>query len=141
MIVKQHLDRIMENLFIQPVGNGYIDCICPKKSINRFIDEMDKIGISITEFTWWCFVDEGHEPCGMGGPINKYGSGWFSEIGMESTCKFSNNKELKKYLLYIYPQSNEYKECYTPAFWLDVPEDWKNPHQESIKKVNIETEQ
>ena len=38
MIVKQHLDSIMENLFIQPVGNGYIDCICHNKSINRFID-------------------------------------------------------------------------------------------------------
>lgn len=28
------LDGVLEKLYVQPVGWGYIDCICPKSSIH-----------------------------------------------------------------------------------------------------------
>ncbi|MHB1130932.1 MAG: hypothetical protein ACYC4L_00905 [Chloroflexota bacterium] len=96
-IDKYILDWTLEQLHVQPVGRGYIDCICPKANIAGFIDAMNKLGIRITEFTWWCFVDEGHKSCGYGGPSNRFGPGWYSEIGMATTYEVSSNEEARKY--------------------------------------------
>ncbi len=117
---KTVVDRIMEKLQIQPVGNGYTDMICPVQNIGEFIDCMEELGITIIGFTWWCHVHGHHQPCGLGGPRNRYGDGWFSEIPMDKVICFESNEKLKQYLLVDYPGSHEYKECYVPAFWLDV---------------------
>ena len=116
---KNDLQRIIDELHIQAIGNGYIDLICPKENAGKFIDEMDKLHIKIIGITWWCHVTEGHEPCGTGGPKNKFGPGWYSEIPLTDLIRFESNKELRQYLLKEYPASKEYKECHMPAFWLE----------------------
>ncbi len=93
--------------------------ICPVQNIGEFIDRMDELGIAIKGFTWWCHVHGYYQPCGLGGPRNRYGDGWFSEIPMNKIICFESNEELKHYLLVNYPDSHEYKECYVPAFWLE----------------------
>ena len=113
------LEIIFEELDIQSVGNGYIDLICPKENIGSFIDNMNSLGIKITGFTWWCHATNSHRACGMGGPKEKFGNGYYSEIYMESVIKFNSNEEFRKFLLEEYPNSDEYKPCYTPAFWID----------------------
>lgn len=122
---KSVLDTVIEKYKIQPVGNGYIDLICPWQSVNDFIDELTQHNIKITGFTWWCHAVGEHNPCGMGGPKNKFGDGFFSEIEMGRICEFSSNKDVKSFLLYEWVNSDDYKPCYVPAFWLDVPKDWK----------------
>ena len=117
---KAAVDTIMEKLHIQCVGNGYVDMICPTQNIGEFIDYMEELGITIKGFTWWCHVCDGHQLCGLGGPRNQYGDGWFSEIPMNKVICFESNEKLKHYLLVDYPNSHEYKECYVPAFWLDT---------------------
>ena len=112
------IDDILKRLHIQPVGNGYIDLICPVENISEFIDCMEQLCITIKGFTWWCHVHGGHEACGLGGPRSRYSDGWFSEIPMDDIIRFDSNEELKHYLLEIYPNSPQYKECYVPAFWL-----------------------
>ena len=112
------LDRIIRELHIQPVGNGYIDLICPPENIGAFIDHMEELHIPIEGFTWWCHVRDGHHPCGMGGPLNRYGEGWFSEIYMKDILRFDDYNSLRCYLLEEYPNNPEYKPCYVPAFWL-----------------------
>ncbi len=121
--LKKEIDKIIEKLKIQPIGNGYIDCICPMENAITFIDSMTRLNINITEFTWWCFVDDKHEPCGMGGPKNKYGNGWYSEVCMDKIFQFSSNDEIKRYLLYEWNNSDIYKSCFVPAFWLDIPDE------------------
>ena len=63
----------------------------------------------------------------MGGPQNRYGTGWYSGIPMDSILEFQTNVDVKNYLLSEWPRRNDYKSCFIPAFWLDVPDDWKNP--------------
>ena len=119
-IVKR-LNEIFDEFHVQSVGNGYIDCICPKESIEGFISELDKLNIKIEGFTWWCFSNENHPPCGMGGPKNKYGEGFYSEMGNSGLIKFQSNEEYKHYLLENFQKSNDYKDCLRPGFWLKLP--------------------
>ena len=115
----EHLKKVMDDLHIQPVDDGLIDLICPKENIEAFIREMDKLRIKIVGFTWWCHVIEGHTPCGMGGPKDRLGIGWYSEIPMGDVIRFDSNEQLRHYLLEVYPASADYRPCYTPAFWLE----------------------
>jgi hypothetical protein len=117
---KDTIDSVIMKLHIQPVGNGYIDMICPIENIGEFIDSMEQLGVKIKGFTWWCHVCGCHQPCGLGGPKNKYGDGWFSEIPMGEIICFESNEKLKQFLLEDYPKSKEFRKCYMPAFWLDV---------------------
>lgn len=116
-IKSKAIKKVIDNLHIQVVGSGSAELICPKENVEKFIDEMDRLHIRIKGITWWCYVTDGHEPCGMGGPKNRFGSGWYSEILMD-LLRFDSNQQLRKYMLEIYPSSEEYKACYTPAFWL-----------------------
>jgi hypothetical protein len=124
---KEHLDKVMEDLQVQPVGSGYIDCICPSRNIGMFIDSLNKLDIKISELTWWCFVDDAHEACGLGGPPNRFGTGWYSEMPFQETLKFSDNEKVRNFLLSEWPKSRDYQACYTPGFWLVVPKEWRNP--------------
>lgn len=113
------IKTIFEKLKIQPVGNGLIDLICPIENADLFITEMDKSGIIIKGFTWWCHVTGDHKPCGMGGPKNKFGEGWFSEVlPMGEVITFENNEEYRNFFLYEWKKSSNYKPCFCPGFWL-----------------------
>lgn len=117
---QKELEMIIEQLHITRVGTGYFELICPKNSIIEFIDEMDRLHISITGFTWWCHVTEGHEPCGMGGPRDKFGDGWYSEIKMFAFTSLSCNQAYRRFFMTEYPNSFDYKPCFVPAFCLET---------------------
>lgn len=114
------LDEIIKRLHLQCVGSGYFEMICPANFILEFIDEMDKLNIDITGFSWWCHVTDGHEPCGMGGPCDIYGDGWYSEIEMFAFTSLGSNAAYRRYFTIEYPNSKEYKPCRVPAFSLEA---------------------
>lgn len=113
------VDKVIKRLHIQPVGNGYIDMICPKENIAAFVNEMDALGVRIYGFTWWCHVTDDHKPCGLGGPHDKYGDGWYSEISvLGDVVAVESNDDVRRFFLETYPESKEYKPCRVPGFWL-----------------------
>lgn len=124
--LKRKIDDAIIQYHIQPVGCGYIDCICSIENVEGFIDCMIRLGVQITMFSWWCHVTENHKPCGMGGPVDSYGDGWYSEIEMGKTYEFSSNQQMRDYLLFTWKSEKLYKPCYVPAFFLNVPKRWKN---------------
>ncbi|WP_203364727.1 hypothetical protein [Bacillus sp. REN10] len=81
-----HLEHILTLYKVQPVGNGYIDCIVMKNDLKGFIKEITTLGILITDVSWWCYVKPTNDnestecPHGMGGPESEYYEGWFSEL-------------------------------------------------------------
>ena len=113
------LEAILERLHMIPVGSGFFELICPQSSIAAFLDEMDRRQIQIAGFSWWCHVTEGHEPCGMGGPRDKYGDGWYSEIELFGFSSLDSNDAYRRYFTLEYPQSRDYRPCRVPAFSLE----------------------
>jgi len=157
-VLEQNKNKIitkLELLFtkykVQPVGNGYIDCIIMKNNLERFIEEVSNLGILISDISWWCYVNPNHSghPHGMGGPKSIHYDGWFSELQNEL---FSlDEKQLyrllisfDKQLIYIINLKtldrikdllqipfkyapNKYiseNKCVQPGLWLLVPDDW-----------------
>ena len=122
---KRHLDEIIEKYNVQPVGWGYIDCIVTFDNVFDFINDLSEVNISITGVTWWCHCKDENSGCphGMGGPVSKYYSGWFSEMWYP-LVEFENNQQVVFYIKN--PADNEILECFVPALWLDVPDDWEN---------------
>ena len=114
------LEDIIERLHMVRVGHGYFEMICPKDSIIEFIDKMDELHINITGFSWWCHVKEDHEPCGMGGPLDRYGNGWYSEVEMFTFTTLGSNDTYRRYFTIEYPNSKDYKSCRVPAFSLEI---------------------
>ena len=109
----------LEDLKIQPVGDGLVDMICSPKYVDGFVALCTASGIRIQGFTWWCHVVEGHEPCGMGGPKSKYYDGWFSEIPMDEIIRLADNESYKAFFENVWPTDPQYHHCYWPAFWLE----------------------
>ena len=124
--VQKKLDQLIHQYQIQPVGIGYIDCITSRENIVEFIKEVSALKIPITHLTWWCHCKSSENgsncPHGMGGPINQYGDGYFSEI-QSDYIPFESNEEILPFL------QNEFAKlpkCFVPGFWLKVPDEWRN---------------
>ncbi len=71
--IVDQLDKSIAKYKVQPVGNGYIDCIVMKDNLDGFIKEISDLGILISNASWWCYVypNESNNtgcPHGMGGP-------------------------------------------------------------------------
>ena len=122
---KEELDKLIERCRITPIGNGYIDLICPKEYIKEFIEGLSKLEISIMGFCWWCNVTGKHKPCGMGGPKNKYNDNWYSEVQTGEIITFKSYEEFLNYLTIEWKNEIGYKECYVPGFWINVPKEWE----------------
>ena len=109
--------EMFSKLKVTRVGD---ECICPIENAAEFIDGMSEKNIKIPCFSWWCYVSEGHKPCGMGGPRNVHGEGWYSEICADDAIfEFENNEEMKKFLLQEWSKSPNYRGCFTPAFLIN----------------------
>ncbi len=140
---KEKLDQILEKYKAQPVGWGYIDIIVMRENAQDFIREVIAQDIRIGGISWWAYyprMDMNLE-LGLGGPISLFYPGWFSEIyvsdGFDSIEeKFLSKREEEKNIMRIIENKVvtlgvtkfHYKEqkALTPAFWLDVPKDWRN---------------
>lgn len=130
-IKKTALDRALQELHIVTTCSAYQDLICPMESVNAFIDFLNREGIEIQYMGWWCHVTPGHESCGYGGPKSRHDDTWYSELD-ENAPTLSSNEEYRQYILKDWPTSADYRPCYTPSFWLNVPDEWV-PYDHEIK--------
>ena len=150
-----HLELILNEYKVQPVGSGYIDCIVMKYNFKDFIKEVTRLGVVINISSWWCYVNSSHPitpecPHGMGGPISEYYEGWFSELqndfydvgeeivdklleSYDSQLVYSINMKvindindlLKIPFRYTPNDYIEGNKCVMTGLWLLVPDDWK----------------
>lgn len=128
---KTKLDKLLVEYKVQPVGWGYIDCITTNDNVSGFVSALTQVGIHVTGITWWCHCAiEGKEesgcPHGGGGPRSDFFDGWFSEMYQIPFVETQNNNEIIPYIFSEWPNTREYLPCLIPAFWLDVPDDWRN---------------
>jgi hypothetical protein len=150
----ERLENSINQNKVQPVGDGYIDCIVMKDNLKQFVNDISSIGIIISDVSWWCYVDPNYKnsgcPHGMGGPISDYYVGWFSELQNElyeankdkiDSILYSYDNEavnkinqetmfgieniLKEPLKYTPSEFIEENKCVMPGLWLFVPDDWK----------------
>ncbi|MEA4831534.1 MAG: hypothetical protein VB118_02820 [Oscillospiraceae bacterium] len=128
---KNALDKLLLSYKVQPVGWGYIDCIVMIENVTEFISSLTKISIKVTEITWWCHNAIGGNiktgcPHGGGGPRSIYYDGWFSEMYQIPNTIIQDNNEIVSYVFHEWPNNKVYLPCLIPAFWLNVPDDWRN---------------
>ena len=114
-MLNMHLDELK----IQPVGEGMIDMICSPEHIDEFVNLCNAVGAEIKGFVWWGHVTEGHKPCGMGGPASIYYDGWFSEIPMDDIVRLQDNALYSTFFSSIWPHEDNYHDCWWPGFWLE----------------------
>jgi hypothetical protein len=133
--IKKSLDEILAKYKVQPVGWGYIDCITIMDNVREFIQSLTDLGINIYAISWWChcanwviYGDNKETGCphGGGGPESKYFDGCFSEMYQIPNMEFSNNGDVLHFILNEWQNHKEYLPCLVPAFWLNVPDDWRN---------------
>ena len=122
---KHDLDNLIQQYKVQPVGWGYIDCIVSLENVFYFIDSLSKIGIKVDGLTWWCHCKNQNPGCphGMGGPVSKYYDGYFSEMWFPPV-EFESYEQVVAYLKT--PNDPNILDCFVPALWLDVPDNWIN---------------
>jgi len=153
-IVKQ-LEILFTEYKVQPVGNGYIDCIVIKSKMDEFIRKVGELGILIYVVNWWCYVDPNESansgcPHGLGGPKSEYFEGWFSELqndfikvddasikriteNYDKDSVYELNMKTSIEILKILKTPFRYtphdyiaeNKCVTPSLWLLVPDSWK----------------
>ena len=138
---KEKLDAIIDLHKAQPVGDGYIDIIVLRENCGPFITDLIKNSFKITNVSWWEWCLNNHKnQYGLGGPRSKYFDGWFAELPVgidivqydmeiENDDMIKNIKSLITTKTIIYPNdilTYTLNTWLTPAFWIDVPEDWKN---------------
>lgn len=111
-------DDLLRRHGVQPVGNGYLDCICPREEAALFLEDLRAAGITVTDYSLWQYVSSPEEAVqGMGGPPCRYRAGWYSELNI-----------LRPWL-----GAEELEDCLTaeetrlgcslaPGFWLEIPE-------------------
>jgi len=150
----ERLEELLIKHKVEPVGDGYIDCIIMKNNLEEFIINVSNLGILAPYASWWCYVDPSDSdnscPHGMGGPQSIYYDGWFSELQNDlfsldeqliDEAMLSFDKQLvyslnlktfdgiKKMLEipFKYTPNDYIKEnkCVNPGLWLIVPDEWK----------------
>ena len=129
------LNSLLSKYNVQIVGRGYAECIVKAENALAFIDELSAMKISIKSVTWWCHCNNQNKekygcPHGGGGPVSEYYEGHFSEMYHMPEKVVACNEEAKEYITNEVKRENFYSPCIDPAFWLDVPDEWKNPKGE-----------
>ena len=120
------LDALILEYKVQPVGNGYIDCIILQEEVSSFLQKITEIGIYVTHIAWWCHCTKEHEtkyhcPHGMGGPRSKYYEGWFSEMPDYCFIEMNgDNQDTENYIFYDVKNEPFYSECLVPGLWLSA---------------------
>ena len=117
------IDNLLVKYKVQPVGNGYIDCIVPLENVKGFIYELSFNNILITGVSWWCHHTKENDEkynyqFGMGGPKSKYFDGWFSEVPYMFGKDFKNNNDVIDYIFFQAKKDKFYSPCLVPGLWL-----------------------
>ncbi len=131
------------------MGDGYIDLILPRLRAVALIRELAQLPIAVQRVTWWCHCTTESKaalgcPHGMGGPVNRFGEGWFSEcvsypdfaveedgVSLEdaSTGARLLAEECSGVVCDYFERDllleTFYTECLHPGLWLHVPESWR----------------
>ncbi|QKQ26679.1 hypothetical protein [Candidatus Reidiella endopervernicosa] len=138
---KEILDKLLRKYKAQPVGSGYIDIIVMRDKYKCLAEELFRNGFIVRAISWWEYIDDVNIPnsYGMGGPVCRFYDGKFAETcsdidelpkGMftdKSIGDLVNHVETK--ILGEYEGkvvSYKATPSLTPAFWLDMDNDWKN---------------
>lgn len=112
------LEDILRCRKVQPVGKGYLDCICPREEVPVFLEEVSAAGITVTDYSLWQYVLSPEETVqGMGGPRCRYREGWYSELNILRPWR--GTEELEACLT---AEEARLKCRLVPGFWLEVPE-------------------
>lgn len=121
MFTQKEVDRLLAEHHVQPVGDGYIDCICPLQDVRQFLEALSHLGVTVTDYSVWQWVSCPEEIVwGMGGPYNSFGDGWYSEL--DAFRSWRGVDEMENFL-----RSEEHRlSCsLAPGLWLSVPAGWK----------------
>ncbi|MBT2788255.1 MULTISPECIES: hypothetical protein [unclassified Halomonas] len=135
---KISLDALLDEYKAQPVGDGYIDIIVSRENYRPFASALIKNGFIVEAISWWEYLESTNQPStyGMGGPTSKYYPGWFAETctdldtipvpsdSLSTIIEVVEGKVLGEYDGHLV--SFETSHSLTPAFWLNVDENWKN---------------
>lgn len=137
---KLQLDSIIERYKAQPVGWGYIDIIVRRENYKEFLNEVIHAGFSITCITWWECIENKRlkNRFWYWWPISIYYSDtWFSELchwydeinypidTVENLYQIIENKRILNHA--EQPLISFLDDIWlTPAFWIDVPDSWRN---------------
>ncbi len=142
------IESLMQKYMTQPVGDGYIDVIVLRQDAPRLLDELEQLPVAVVGASWWCLADNllaAGCPHGYGGPLNRFGRGWFSEcvqyknfdvseFGISLQADLSTrphelakmcNRALKSYLETTFLTEPFYSPCLQPGLWLHVPDEWR----------------
>jgi hypothetical protein len=146
------IEGLLEKYQVQPVGNGFIDLIIEKEKSLNLIDELSGLSVAVGSLSWWCHsTDETKSkygcPHGMGGSLNRYGEGIFSECVQHpifevpeltsqnneksitpQTFSKKCNEVVVKYIVKVLPTESFYSPCLYPGLWLLVPENWRRKY-------------
>ena len=146
------IEGLLEKYQVQPVGNGFVDLITEKEKSLNLIDEFSSLSVAVSSISWWCLcTDETKSkygcPHGMGGPLNRYGEGMFSECVQYPIFDVSEvlsqihknsmtpepfsikcNEAVANYIIKIFPTESFYSPCLYPGLWLQVPENWRRKY-------------
>lgn len=140
---KEKLDKIIEHHKAQPVGYGYIDIIVLRDNYKDFISDLVNNGFTVKCLSWWEWCPDGNESeYGLGGPESNFYKGWFSELSIDVddlklSAEMDKNELAEEIINRIETKQISFpneiitfrlNKWLTPAFWLDVPKNWRNKH-------------
>ena len=121
MFTQKEVDGLLAEHHMQPVGDGYIDCICPRQNVRQFLEALSHLGVAVTDYSVWQWVTCLEETVwGMGGPRNSFGDGRYSEL--DAFRSWHGADEIEGFL-----RTEERRlSCFlVPGLWLSVPADWQ----------------
>ncbi len=145
------LDKHIQALATDVVGNGYVDIILERESAIKLIEASTRLGIAVTELTPWCNCTpenriKYHCPHGGGGPSYAESS-YFSECyqyhewSLSEEQGFDNAMFGQDFLRFVGSANARavdyianqmvcepfYSPCLCPGLWMLVPDDWLCP--------------
>jgi hypothetical protein len=138
---QERLDHLLDFYKGQPVGIGYGEIIVHRDTYRSFLKNVLSEGFRIWGICWWEYCDslEKKSEYGMGGPPCRFYPGWFSEIPIgDDELRPPDSPDIAELEIIDIIENKEIRysdgvtitfkghSFLTPAFCLNVPNNWKN---------------